>query len=520
MGRKRRYLLFLLGLVLFSCNKEVVEQEERVKQDTIEAPRIVSFTFFSELNYLQIVEDVECEIIGDSIIECWIPNILDDKKLMPSFTFNGTNVLLDSTEVRSNESRYDFSKPVQLRVLSDNGNSKDYVINVYSFTGLPIIWIDTNNHEEITSKEEYVDATYRITENVNTRSYVSSYSENSIPVQIKGRGNSTWVYDLPKKPYRLKFGEKVSILGEPKDKSWVLLANHADKTLLRNHLGLFLGELSLLEYTPKTHFVELMLNGRYNGTYQICDKIKISKNRVNVGDDGFLFEIDLQSVGESDARIFRTNHLLQPINIKDPDVEYGDENYNYLKDYVLKAEEVLYSENFMDPTIGWRKYFDMDSFVDWYLINEIGKNSDAVMKTSCWMNLKRGGQIHMGPLWDFDLAFGNVYDERWDTWNPHGFWINSAPWYDQFFKDPEFVSRVKERFSYFYANKSVIMKEINSMAHYLRLAVQENNNKWNVLYNYTWINNQIRGNYENEVQFLKEWVNERMEWLKAEYEKM
>lgn len=517
MKRLVDILCIILCLSLLSCNSESLDEEVI---DANNHPRLLSFSFSSELNYLQITEDIECQITGDSIVECWIPNILSDKLLVPSFSFSGDKVLFDSIEVRSAEDSFDFSKPVKLLVTSQNETAKEYTVYVYSFTGLPIVWIDTNNHEEITSREEYVKGTYRLTENVNTRSYVSSYSMNSIPVQIKGRGNSTWVYDLPKKPYRLKFDEKVSILGEPKDKSWVLLANHADKTLLRNHLGLFLGELSLLEYTPKSHFVELMLNGRYNGTYQICDKIKISKNRVNVGDDGFLIEIDLQSVNESDARIFRTPHLLQPINIKDPDVEYEDERYNYVKDFVNEAESALYSGNFLDPVIGWRKYFDMDSFVDWYLINEIGKNSDAVMKTSCWMHFKRGGKIFMGPLWDFDLAFGNVYDERWDTWDPHGFWINDAPWYEQFFKDPVFVSRVKERIAFFYSNKDVIMKELNSMAHYLRFAVQENNNKWGVLYNYTWINNQIWGKYESEVQSLKEWLNERMDWLNQELVKL
>ena len=82
---------------------------------------------------------------------------------------------------------------------------------------------------------------------------------------------------------------------KPKDKSWVLLANFADKTMLRNYLAFYMGRISNLDYTPRSHFVELMLNGRYNGTYQLCEKLKISGDRVNVGDDGFLMEIDARA---------------------------------------------------------------------------------------------------------------------------------------------------------------------------------------------------------------------------------
>ena len=180
---------------------------------------------------------------------------------------------------------------------------------------------------------------FECTEETNTDSLVIAEPVTEADVKIKGRGNSTWA--MAKKPYALKFDEKISLLDEPKDKSWVLLANYADKTSLRNQTAFYMGSISNLDYTPRFHFVDLMLNGRYNGTYQLGEKIKISKDRVNVGDDGFLLEIDAKA--GADEITFYTNHLNHPVNIKDPDVEVDDENYNYIKDYVITAEDALFS---------------------------------------------------------------------------------------------------------------------------------------------------------------------------------
>ena len=348
-------------------------------------------------------------------------------------------------------------------------------------------------------------------EDVRTR---SAGDVTEADVKIKGRGNSTWA--MAKKPYALKFDEKISLLDEPKDKSWVLLANYADKTSLRNQTAFYMGSISNLDYTPRFHFVDLMLNGRYNGTYQLGEKIKISKDRVNVGDDGFLLEIDAKA--GADEITFYTNHLNHPVNIKDPDVEVDDENYNYIKDYVITAEDALFSDHFKDSEEGWQKYMDMDSFVDWYLINEIAKNNDACFFSSCYMHLKRGDKLKMGPLWDFDIAFGNVdYNGNYTS---DGFWIKDVTWYSRLFEDPAFVAKVKERFDYFYSRKDDIVSEINANAQYLRYSAQENNNKWHTLYTYTWPNYDIWGSYQNEVQSMKEWLHARFEWLKAEFDKM
>ena len=141
------------------------------------------------------------------------------------------------------------------------------------------------------------------------------------------------------------------------------MANYYDPTLLRNPVAFFMGnQLSSLDYTPHFDFVNLTLNGQYQGIYQLGEKIKISKDRVNAGDDGFLLEIDAKY--SPDDVIFWCKKLQAPINIKEPDVEEGDDNYYYVNSFVTTAENVLLSDYFTDENTGYQQFFDIDSFVD------------------------------------------------------------------------------------------------------------------------------------------------------------
>lgn len=481
----------------------------KMDSDVVE-PKLLGMEFRAADNPQELIDDAVCNIVGDSVVDCWVRNIMESKRLVAHLAFEGDEVVIGDEVLTSGVTRFDFKAPVKLEVKAGE-LTKEYTVYVHSFTGLPVLWIETENRAEIVSKDDYLKAHFKLVEDAVTR---SAGDVVEVDGQIKGRGNSTW--GMPKKPYRLKFSDKVAFLDEPKDKAWVLLANYADKTSIRNATAFYMGSISNLEYTPHFHFVDVMLNGRYNGTYQFGDKLKIAKNRVNVGDDGFLLEIDAKA--GSDEITFKVKHIPQPVNIKDPEVEYNDENYNYVKEFVAAADEALFSENFADPAEGWQKYMDMDSFVDWYLINEIAKNNDACFYTSCYMNLQRGAKLKMGPLWDFDIAFGNVnYGGNYKT---DGFHIKGVAWYARLFEDPAFVARVKERFSYFYSHQTDIIESINTNARYLRYSVQENESKWHTLYTYTWPNYDIWGSYMNEVQSMKTWLSRRFEWLKTEFDKM
>ena len=212
-----------------------------------------------------------------------------------------------------------------------------------------------------------------------------------------------------------------------------------------------------------------------------------------------------------------SNYIDYSIEIKEPDVTWGDSNYQYISDFIDTAENVLFSDIFKDPKEGWQKYMDIDSFVDWYLIHEMSKNEDSMFHFSCHMNLKRGGKLKMGPIWDFDIAFGNVKEKETTAMFTDGFMLEWSQWYTRLMQDPAFLSKLRERFIYFYNHKDELISYINTDAQYLKHAAQENQNRWGTFYHYSYKQYDIWGSYQNEVQSLKEWLNKRMEWMKKAY---
>lgn len=389
-------------------------------------------------------------------------------------------------------------------------NSKKIATEDLTHSGLPVTIINTPNNQNITSKEEDIENTLI---SIFQTDIIDEFCELT---NVKGRGNSTW--GAPKKPYAIKFNKKKSVLGLPEDKSWVLLANYYDPTLLDNDIAFYMGnEMSTLDWTPHYQHVDLMLNGQYKGIYQLGEKLKISKKRVNVGDDGFLFEIDKRALEEEDARYFTTSYLTYPINIKDPEVEYGDNDYNYAKDYVLAAEQALYSDDFTDAENGWQKYMDLSSFVEWYLINEITYNPDACsLFSSCYMNLKRGAKLKMGPLWDFDLAFDYYgYDLNKPAFNKpsSGFYLKNNTWFARLFQDPAFVLKVKERFNYYYSNRQQIFNHIDEKSSVIKSKIYEENKLWGTICDTTASEEQVKSVYQEKVDNLKTWLEARFQWL-------
>lgn len=386
-------------------------------------------------------------------------------------------------------------------------NSRKIATEDLTHTGLPVVIINTPNNQDVTSKEEYIENT------LMTILQTDITDEFCELTNMKGRGNSTWL--APKKPYAIKFNKKQSLMSLPDDKSWVLLANYYDPTLLDNEIAFYMGnEMSTLDWTPHFQQVDLMLNGEYKGIYQLGEKIKISKKRVNVGDDGFLFEIDNRALTESDARYFMTNNLTQPVNIKEPEVEYDDADYNYAKDFVLAAETALYSDSFTDAEEGWQKYMDMNSFVEWYLINEITYNPDCCgLFSSCYMNLKRGGKLKMGPLWDFDLAFDYYGYKEAHNKSAYGFCLKDTQWFARLFQDPTFVSRVKERFNDYYSNKQLIYDFIATKSSLIKSKFFEENKIWGTICDTSATPDEVKDSYQEKIDALTAWLETRFQWL-------
>mgnify|MGYP001590381203 FL=1 len=381
---------------------------------------------------------------------------------------------------------------------------------------IPTINIEINNFEEINSKDDYVKGTFEF----NSRGY--DFEDFVQPIKIRGRGNSTW--DMPKKSYQFKLEEKHNLFNFPEDKKWLMLANYSDKTMLRNALAFELGYLSKLDWTPNYHFAEVVINGKAKGLYQFTEKVETGdSNRVQIGDEGYLLEVDQLDRIDNDDIAFRTEKKLLFV-VKDPDLESGSSELEKIKSYVIQTENVLYGDEFDDPNNGYSKYIDVDSFVDWYLINEISKNNDAIFFSSVYMNYVQGGKLKMGPIWDFDIAFGNINynnNEKID-----GFYVKNAPWIERLFQDKFFVEKVKSRYNYFYNYKNTIIDKSNYYSEQLAQARFNNENIWNVLGKYVWPNNVTFNSswssspFKEEQNYLNSWTSDRMDWLNIEIKKL
>ncbi|WP_196887873.1 CotH kinase family protein [Aureivirga sp. CE67] len=363
---------------------------------------------------------------------------------------------------------------------------------------IPVVNIETENNEPITSKDDYIRATFKIDDEVVGKS-----------IKIRGRGNTTWA--LPKKPYQIKFDDKESVLEMPKDKKWVFLANYTDKSLLRSELAYNLGYMSNLDWTPESEFVDVNLNGEYVGIYQIVQKVEESSNRVDIGDDGYLLEVDQLSRIDADDVYFHSSISDYYFNIKEPKLDIEDEEYVFIKNYIEEFETLILNND--NPTLeDISRLIDLDSFIDWYLINEIGKNNDAIFYSSVYMNLIPGEKLKMGPIWDFDIAFGNINYNGNEK--PEGFWVKNSKWYTKLFENQEFKTLVKNRFAYFYQNKNDVFDKVREKANYhLKGSVDRNFEKWDILGKYVWPNYVFFDTYEEEVKYLEKWYMDRMEWL-------
>ena len=434
------------------------------------------------------------------------------ENLVASYTFIGGNVLVNSNAQVTGESSNNFNKPVVYVASNiENSATKSFYVEISYFTGLPRILIDTNN-TPINSKDDYVEGFVTVKGGLGFEDIAMQ------EMKIRGRGNSTWSH--PKKPYQLKSDSKTPMLNMLKDKKWLFLAEYSDKSLIRNKISLDIGAMSRLEYTPKGEYAEVFLNDEYNGTYLIAQKVEVKSNRLNLPDNGYLVEIDQDYRLDADdvffkPTIFTQKHNENVFNIKEPSVDYNTAAFDLIKDYINNFEAALFGANFKDAQIGYQAYIDLPSFIDWYLVQEIAKSVDAKYYSSIYFNYIPGNKIKMGPLWDFDLSYGNV--DYANSQYTNGFWIKENPWYKRLFEDPAFESEVKERFMYFYNNTNVILDKIDEYAKQLERAQGKNYEKWPTLGTYVWPNPVYFDTHAEEVSHLKDWVTKRMEWLHGEF---
>ena len=315
----------------------------------------------------------------------------------------------------------------------------------YSGT-LPVLFIKTD--APVTSKETYVGATCYI-DALGLEGYTSlGTADEPLTLQVKGRGNWTWK-DFAKKPYRLKFNEKVKPLGMRKSRHFVLRACADDNLgFLRNTVGLELSRRLSLAYTPWQEPVEVVLNGDYIGLYMLTEKIRVATKRVNIVEQadletdpdsitgGWLFEIDNY---DEDGQVVITEGNGQKLRftMHTPEVLSGEQR-SYITGLLTATDRAIYASD--KRSTGWEQYIDIDSLVRYYIVQEVMDDAES-FHGSCYIHKERGDDTKLifGPVWDFGNAFQRGYDRFIYQDPPFG-----QSWIGEIARFPRFQERVKE----------------------------------------------------------------------------
>jgi hypothetical protein len=426
---------------------------------------------------------------------------------------------------------------------------------------LPIVTINTNG-VPIADKTTDVPGTITITSANSQTSYLPNASDSDNTGTFHLHGETTAV--MPKKPYHVKLNTSVDLLNTmgltcpyvtssgkktcDKSKSFILLANYDDKTFLRdwaasalaNSIPIGNGYLNspanspspsgtnvLMPWAPHSLFVELYLNGEYEGNYQLIEEVKVDSHRVNINElaetdtsptavtGGYLMEIDQR---QNEAYNFVTPEnvfigLVDPDFTPDPQIP---QQTSYITNYVNTAETALFSSNFMDPKQGWRAYFDEASAVNFYIVNEVMGNADggAFFSSDYLYKDKKNPLLYMGPIWDFDVSSGNVnYCPIFNATVP---WMQvEAPWYARWFQDPGFKADLTAQWNAL-KNNGIFdqwITSINMEAAALQQSQMNNFARWPMQGIKVWPNPETAGSYNAEVAYLTNWLNLRVAYL-------
>jgi len=474
-------------------------------------PAITEFKFDALYNPGKIQENILADIYGDSLIVGIVPYQLGEFNLKATFAASAEAVKVNGVDQQSTVTVNDFSSAVTY-VITSGATTKSYKVKLV-YTGLPLVYVYTQGAAPILNKEDYVSGTVRIYPNEDTTAVYSG------EMGIRGRGNSTWTF--PKKPYRIKLGTAASLLGIPSDKDWVLLANYADKSLMRNSLAYHLGAAMNFAYTPRTTHVDLVLNGVYQGNYLLGEHIKADKDRVNIKEldedeadeavinGGYFLELDEYR----DGTWFELASGL-PFVVKSPD-DIPEVQLNYIKTYMQQTEDAIFSEEFADPDVGYAKFINPETFIEFYWVNELLKNIDARDVSSIFYYKDRDEKLNMGPLWDLDVAAGNASVLGGD--DPTSFFVRDAKWFKRLFEDPAFRRAAEVRWATFRDKLLINLPEvIDGFADKLELSQQQNFYKWDILNQPIFPSTLVLGSYENEVNYLNNWLQTRIAWIDSQ----
>ncbi len=342
----------------------------------------------------------------------------------------------------------------------------------------------------------------------------------------------------------------VSLLGLPDEADWVLSAPYSDKSLIRDALTYTLARQTG-HYASRARFCEVVINGDYKGLYVLFEKIKRDKNRVNVskmaavdttGDKltgGYIVKMD--KLDGSDTQGWYSGFppypgAWQKVYYQYHYPEYADlapQQRAYIQRWMRDFEIAMELPTYADTALGYPHYIDVTSFVDGILVSELGKNVDSYRLSTFFHKDRdsKGGRLVMGPLWDFNHAFGNsdYYDGALtDGWqliylatnqNFHAIDVWQGPfWWKKLFEEAGFAGRMYDRWMALRGgvfSDAAIAATIDSLTGMLSEAQARNFDRWPILGMYVWPNAYVAQTYAEELEYVKQWVRDRLQWMDA-----
>lgn len=388
---------------------------------------------------------------------------------------------------------------------------------------------DIKNEKVHDDYEGKVKATMTIV-NSTTSTYTTSdfYTGN---ILIDGRGNTSWHHE--KRPYNIDLvGDdwdtniSAALLGIPSGEEWCLLAFWEDRSLMRFQIASYLGQyMTGMSWVPRNRYVEVWINNDYRGLYAFTEKIQRDKNRADIKkldesstniSGGYILEASTpDKLKPTDQEVqFRTAKDDINFTFKYPKpINVTSEQRAWIKNYLDEFENTLRQSYFNDPMIGYPKYINDASFIDWTILHELSKGCDNLFHASIFVYKDRDDKLNMSSPWDFDLSFGNS-----GIYTIEGTWIRNHRWFSRLYRDPVYAQRFNEKFIEFLPLFNAIPKVISANYEQLEKSgvLEREYAKFpSIINNFS----NKDGNrispltYKGHAQYLSEWFTARKDWV-------
>lgn len=371
--------------------------------------------------------------------------------------------------------------------------------DTYPFAGLPRIFINTENSAPIVDRETEIDGFVEVQEDS------ASSPGDSRAISVRCRGNSSFK-DMPQHSYRLHSKKAFSLLGLPPHKNWVLVTSYADRSLVRNRVAYGLAGALGAKDIPMTRYVELFINGSYEGVYLLSEAPKDVAVRAGTAESGYLVEVDIK-YHSGDVVFFGKNK--RPFNIHYPKAASA-EQVEKVRKHIENFERFL-SEDFpkADGLDDLSRWIDNEAFLRYYWIQELSKNPDYFL-SSTYFAWKEGKPVRMGPVWDFDAAFG-IYPKgtSYKDWR-----AQKNGWSAPLFRNAAFKEAARDYWKSHRATFEAMLDSIDAYGALLAPAAANNFRRWPILQD---TQNRFHTgkfkSYEDAVRSLKIWYRYRMNWI-------